>query len=90
MDEVRTILKSLVTGKASGPDLINNRILKELADVLAEPLTDLFNITRSVSTVPDIWKRGNVTPIHKKDSKSEVENYRPITLLSHVGKILEK
>ena len=54
--------------KNSGPDLVNNRILtaKKLANVLTEPRTDLFNTTLSVSTVPDIWKRENVTPIHKK------------------------
>ena len=66
-DEVKIVLKSLVTGKALGPDLINNKILKKISDVLAEPLTDLFNASLSTSTVPDIWKRGNVTPIHKKN-----------------------
>ena len=83
-------MKSLVTGKASGPDLLNNKILKELADVIAAPLTDRFNSSLLRATVPEIWKQANVTPVHKKDSKSNVENYRPISLLSSVGKTFER
>ena len=40
-------------------------------------------------TVPDIWKRANVSPVHKKDDKGSVDNYRPISLLSSVGKTME-
>lgn len=90
LDEIRSILKSLVTGKASGPDLLNNKLLQALADVIAAPLTDLFNSSLLRATVPEIWKQANVTPVHKKDSKSNVENYRPISLLSSVGKTFER
>ena len=80
-EEVCAILKSLATGKACGPDQINNRVLKEVAESIAEPLTRLFNASLSRSTVPDIWKKANVSPIHKKDDKTAVENHRPISLL---------
>ena len=60
------MLKSPATGKASRPDLLNNRILKELADVISAPLTDLFNSSFFSSIVSEIWKQANVTPIHKK------------------------
>lgn len=89
-DEVSLILKSLTTGKACGPDEINNKVLKEVADVISPPLTDLYNYSLKCSSVPDIWKKANVTPVHKKDDKTQVENYRPISLLSTLGKILEK
>ena len=89
-EEVQGTLKSLVTGKACGPDQINNRILKELAVELAPVLTDLFNTSLLHCTVPDIWKKANVSPVHKKDDKSSVDNYRPISLLSSVGKTMEK
>ena len=89
-EEVQSTLKSLVTGKACGPDQINNRILKELAVELAPVLTDLFNTSLLHCTVPDIWKKANVSPVHKKDDKSSVDNYRPISLLSSVGKTMEK
>ena len=88
--EVETMLKSLQLGKATGPDTINNRVLKELAKPLSFPLSDLFNFSLTSGKVPLIWKVANVTPIFKKDDPSVVSNYRPISLLSTVGKVLEK
>ena len=41
-------------------------------------------------TVPDIWKRAYVSPVHKKDDKGSVDSYGPISLLSYVGKTMEK
>ena len=89
-NEVESVLKALQTGKASGPDAINNRILKELAKPLSFPLSDLFNASLIKGKVPALWKQANVTPIHKKNDPSEITNYRPISLLSTVGKVLEK
>ena len=89
-DEVESILRSLPSGKASGPDTINNRILRILAHPLSTPLKDLFNFSLEKDQVPIIWKQANVTPIFIKDDPLEVSNYRPISLLSTVGKALEK
>ena len=89
-EEVCIILNALDTGKACGPDQISNRVLKEVAEAISEPLTDLFNSSLSLSSVPDIWKKANVSPIHKKDDKTLVENHRPVSLLSSLGKTLEK
>ena len=89
-EEVCIILKSLATGKACGPDQISNRVLKEVAEAISEPLADLFNTSFLLSSVPDIWKRANLSPIHKKDDKTLVENHRPISLLSPIGKTQEK
>ena len=89
-DEVTSVLTSLNVGKASGPDSINNRLLKELAQPLTLPLKDLFNYSLAIGKVPSIWKQANVSPIYKKDDPSVVSNYRPISLLSTVGKILER
>ena len=88
--EVEMILKSLKLGKAAGPDSINNRILKELAFPLSFPPCDLFNFSLSSGKVPSIWKEANVTPIFKKEDPSFISNYRPISLLSTIGKVLEK
>ena len=87
-DKVKQVLKSLPLGKAAGPDLINNRILKELSEPLSLPLCDLCSL--SSGNVPKIWKQANITPIYKKNNASDVSNYRPISLLSTVGKVLEK
>ena len=88
--KVEQTLKSLPLGKAAGPVLINNRLLKELAQPLSIPLCDLFNFSLRNRKVPIIWKQANLSPTHKKNDQSEVSNYRPISLLSTVGKALEK
>ena len=88
--EVETVSKSLKTGKATGPDHINNRILKELSRPLSSPLCELFNFSVSSGKVPDIWKQANITPIVKMDGASDPSNYMPIALLSCIGKVLEK
>ena len=89
-NEVESVLKALQTGKASGPDAIINRILKELAKPLSFPFSDLFNASLIKGQVPALWKQANVTPIHKKNDPSDTTNYKPISLLSTVGKVLEK
>ncbi|MEW8548321.1 MAG: endonuclease/exonuclease/phosphatase family protein, partial [Candidatus Thiodiazotropha sp.] len=70
--EVESVLKSLKTGKAAGPDAINNRLLIELAQPLASPLCNLFNFSLRSGKVPDLWKLANVTPIHKKNDPHDV------------------
>ena len=63
---------------------------KNLPNLVALPLSDLFNLSLSSGSVPNIWKEANVSPIHKKNDPSDVSNYRPISRLSTVGKVLEK
>ena len=89
-DEVNSTLKSLPLGKASGPDGVDNRILKELADELSQPLCDLFNFSISEGIVPSIWKKAHVCAIFKGGDRSNVANYRPISLLSNIDKVMEK
>ena len=88
--EVKSVLESLQLGKSSGPNGINNRILKELSSPLSRPLSNLFNYSMSKGIFPDIWKEANVSPLFKKDDPSSVSNYRPISLLNTIGKVMEK
>ena len=57
---------------------------------LLKPLTILFQNSAKSSCYPVIWKRSNIIPVHKKNDKQLVENYRPISLLPIFGKIFEK
>ena len=89
-DEIHSALKSLSIGKATGPDSISNRLLKELAVPLSEPLADLLNFSIRSGKIPKLWKEANISPIYKEDDPSIVSYYRSISLLNTLGKVLEK
>ena len=63
--EIEAILKSLPPGKATGPDGIHNRVLRELATELSVPLTSLFNQSLHTGIFPECWKLSDVCPIPK-------------------------
>ena len=89
--EVLKILNSLNINKSSGPDKIPNKLLKMSALLLAKPLTNLFNKSLKSGKFPSAWKKACITPVFKKKgSKSDPTNYRPISLLPNLSKILEK
>ena len=88
--DVDDILKTLDTSKATGPDMFNPRLLKEASSILKYPLCKPFNLSLSTSIFPTEWKFANVTPVFKKDSPCNVEKYRPISLISIIGKIMER
>ena len=90
IQDIKDVLKNLNVSKSCGPDLISPRLLKEGADILARPLCILFNRSLQANYFPTTWKFGNVSPIYKKDDRSLPSNYRPITLLNQVGKVMER
>ncbi|KAI8508004.1 hypothetical protein Bbelb_142440 [Branchiostoma belcheri] len=89
VDEVRQQLLSLKVGKSCGPDDITPNLLRRVADSISRPLTHLFNMSLSLGQVPSRWKEANVTPIHKGGSRHALNNYRPISLLNSIPKVLE-
>ena len=88
--DVCDILKSLNVSKASGPDLVSPRLLKEGANQLCTPLSTFFNRLLISGQYPKAWKYADVTPVYKKGDKQIPNNYRPISLLSVVGKTMER
>ena len=88
--EVIKALEDLDPKKACGPDGIPGQLLKTTAKEIAPSLCRLFNLSLSLGSVPASWKLANVTPVFKKDDPSLATNYRPISLLCIVSKILER
>lgn len=87
--EVMKRLKSLDRNKAAGYDKIPAILLIELADALYKPITLLFTKSISSGEVPSEWKKANVAPLFKKGERCQPGNYRPVSLTSHVCKVLE-
>ncbi|KFQ45587.1 RNA-directed DNA polymerase from mobile element jockey, partial [Nestor notabilis] len=89
-DQVQDRLKNLDVHKSMGPDEIHSWVLKELANEVARPLSIILETSWQTGEVPDDWKKGNVTPIFKKGKVEDPGNYRPVSLTSVPGKILEQ
>ena len=86
---VERLLARLDPNKASGPDNISCRILKELAVALTPALTAIFNQSIHSGSLPTEWTKVNVTPIYKKGNKKQAENYRLVSLTCVACKVLE-
>ena len=89
-EEIANIISSLNSSKASGPNSIPYRILFLLKNDISKQLADLFNLSFLTGVFPSILKTAKVVPVFKKDSKLDYSNYRPMSLLSNIEKILEK
>ena len=85
------VLKALIEGpsKAAGPDQIQSRMLKSLAEHIAPVLASLYQQSIQEGNIPDDWRNANVIPIYKKGDRTQASNYRPVSLTSITSKILE-
>ena len=83
-------LKSLNVSKSCGPNNCHPFFLKECAEEIYLPLTDIFHKSLSSGVIPDDWKKANITCIFKKGNKQDPGNYRPVSLTSVICKLLER
>jgi len=82
-------LSSLDATKATGPDGLSARFLKEISDEIAEPLSASYNESLQTGVIPLEWKKSHITPVHKGGSIDDTTNCRPISIVSVVVKIVE-
>ena len=83
-------INELNINKAHGFDGISVRMIKICGTSISKPLRIIFRKCLETGYFPQSWKQANIIPIHKKNSKQDVKNYRPISLLPICGKIFEK
>ena len=69
--------------------MITIPVLKLCGEAICRPLNIIFKMCLNTGKFPSEWKKDNVVPIHNKDDKQNVKNYRPVSLLPIYGKIFE-
>jgi len=83
------LLKEINPAKACGPDAIPNMLLKNCADAIAPSLADIFQLSLDSGSLPDDWRKANISSIYKKGDRHQAANYRPVSLTSVCCKLLE-
>ncbi|KFO89026.1 hypothetical protein N320_00456, partial [Buceros rhinoceros silvestris] len=73
-----------------GPDEIHPSVLRELPEVITKPLSIIYQQSWLTGEVPADWRLANVTPIYKKGKREDPGNYRPVSLTSVPGKLMEQ
>ncbi|GAB0202805.1 mitochondrial enolase superfamily member 1 [Grus japonensis] len=89
-DQVRDHLGKLDTHKSMGPDGMHPQVLRELADVIAKPLSIIFERSWRTGGVLENWTKVSVTPVFRNCKKEDPGNYRPVSLTSIPGKVMEQ
>ncbi|KFV88850.1 hypothetical protein N308_13788, partial [Struthio camelus australis] len=89
-DQVRDLLSKPDIHKSMGPDGMHPRVLRELVDVIARPLSILLERSWRSGEVPEDWQKASVTPVFQKGKREEPGNYRPVSLPSIPGKGMEQ
>lgn len=88
--ELWSIVKKMNGNSAPGPDGISHKIIVTYFEFIKRPIIHIINSSLEYSTFPDIFKLAKVIPLHKAGSKVELTNFRPISLLSVLSKLIEK
>ena len=88
-EKVLTMLQKINTSKSTGLDNLPAKFLKDAAPIISKPLTHIINMSMECGDIPCDMKSARVVPIHKKNSKTEAGNYRPVSILNVVQKFLK-
>ena len=88
--KVLEVLQFIDISKAAGIDKISGRFLKDGANILAKPIAKICNISISSGLLPSDCKIAKLKPLYKKESKTNPEHFRPISLLPLISKVVER
>ena len=88
--QVSNILHSMSSSRATGLDEIPAKYLKDGSSVISKLLTHIINLSITTGSIPDDLKMARIVPLYKKNSQTNVGNYRPISVLSVLSKVFEK
>merc|ERR1712215_593101 len=89
-DEIIKAIDDLEENSAAGPDDVPAILLRKVKETLAIPLSLMLRKSIDEGKIPDILKLAYVTLIHKGGSTQKLEQYRPVSLTSHVMKVFER
>ena len=87
--QVFSLLSKLNKSKVTGLDKISAGLIRECADLICISICKIFNCSLTTGIFPDDWKCDKVTPLFKQGSSSDMNNYRPISVISVVAKVFE-
>ena len=87
---IRDELQAIDPYKSNVKDCIHPKILKEGKEALIEPLKHIYSLSLREGKLPDMWKRGTITALHKGEDRHQAENYRPVTITSILCRMLER
>ena len=88
--KVFSLLSKLCKSKATGLDMISARLLRECADLIADPMCSIFNQSIRSGIFPQEWKCATVIPLLKEGNHSDLNNYHPISIVPIVAKVFER
>lgn len=88
--DILNIINKLDGNRTNSPDGIPAIFYMNTANSISKPLSLIFNKSLSEMSYPDRWKTSLISPIHKSGDKDNIENYRPISILSALAKIFDK
>lgn len=87
---VSDLLCQLDTHRSMGSDVFHPKVMRELAEVFAKTLLFIYQQSYLTREVPADWRSADVTPIYKNGWKNDLGSYRPVSLTSALGKVLEE